>query len=299
MATATTAQRTGWPRRIVEGLGFAFLLYLAGALICAAFRPDHGYGPDEARDIQLTLAKGVTVEIMPSAASLASLRFEHFDLTASGAVLVGSGGQIFDMMSGEALASGANVRSFAITQEALAVVGSDGRLGHFDGQSIQYVAPAPVPEAEMTSSSDGTLLFLHRTGADDSGWTPALVSVAPGRAPQVLTGSFEPVGAVGGDAITTYFAVGNALYQIVAPGRPNLVLILPRQEDAILGIASGSGATYFSTARGIYLVTDDFALPLVLGIGGRLRIHGADLYVLSQAHGRVYRIVLGRRDTGQ
>ena len=295
MATAAAAPRASWPRRITEAVGFAALALIGGGLLLTLFESEHSYGPSAARDIRLTVAQGVSVEVVPSAASLAAHRFTHFDITPSGAILVGDGRQIFDMASGDALGGEVEVKSFAATAEALAVFRSDNRLGYFDGQAVRDIAPTPIADAAMVASSDRSRLFLYRTWPDDAGSTPALVSYADGQAPQLLAGSFEAIGSVGGDAFVTYFSVENALYQVVSSGRPNIIVMLPRREDTILGIASAAGATYFSTTRGVYLLTDELAVPVVLGLGGQLRVHGADLYVLSAAHGRVYRVLLQGR----
>lgn len=295
--------RRGTGRILLEAIGFLFLAYLAYTLVAGAFLsgpetvsgPDgalYAAGPEEARNAKLIVAPGVSVELLPSAAALAEARFDRFDVSDRGVVLVGHNNRIVDMLSNDPLLEGNNeIRSFGfVGGGGLAMVDEAGMLGVYDGGKFRPVGPAPIPAAVLTPSSDRTRLFLHREDGDGSGESPAIVAVGNERRPQILTGSFTPILAVGGDAFQTYYADGNSLFQILAPGKPNLVLTLPEPTQNILGIAVGGGAVYFATSHAVYLVDGDVVIPIVIGIGGDLRIRGSDLYVLAAEFGRVYRI---------
>ncbi|MGH8498872.1 MAG: hypothetical protein ACRERV_08725, partial [Methylococcales bacterium] len=75
-------------------------------------------------------------------------------------------------------------------------------------------------------------------------------------------------------------------------GQPSLLLALPDKQQLIRGLAAAGDALYFSTEKAVYLLDNDIALPLVIGIGGELRMSGADVYVLDSKNGRVYRMAV-------
>ena len=285
-------ERASFFRLIAEGTGFLVLALIAGGLVISLLRSSHSYGPDAAQDVRLTVAPGVSVELLPGARSLDSAVFANFDVSPGGAVLVGDGTQVFDLASGEPLLPDRHVRSFAFAGGGLALLRSDGKLGYFDGTSFHAVGDAPHVESGLVSSTDYSRLLLHRQSADDTGTAPAVVEFREGAAPRNLTGSFTPIAAVAGDAFQTYFAERNALYQLVSPGSPTIILTLPSVEQNILGIAVDGSATYFATDSGVYLLREGMAIPLVLGIGGRLRVSGEHLFVLSSRTGRIYRITM-------
>ena len=290
---------------LLEAIGFLFLAFIAWKLVSDLLSPGpktvsgsdggvYAAGPDEARNAKLIVAPGVSVELLPSARALAEARFDRFDVSDRGVVLVGLGARIVDMLSNEPLLKGRDdIHSFAFMEGGgLAMVDGEGRLGMYDEGAFSPAGQAPVPAAALTSSSDRTRLFVHRESDDPSGETPAILAVQKGQRPQVLTGSFTPIAAVGGDAFQTYYGDGNSLYQILAPGMPNLVLTLPDPAQTILGVAVAGRAVYFATDRAVYLLDGDVVLPLVIGIGGQIRIRGSDLYVLDAESGRIYRIAL-------
>lgn len=262
----------------------------------AAPTPDLSFGPDEASRLDLTLAPGVVVQIIPSARSLAEARFDEFDISPAGAIFVTEGSRLLDMMTGDdVFLGGDRVRSFAFAGDTLAAIDANGRLGYFDEGRFQLVNKDAFADAELSPSSDHTRIFLSRGSVDHDAMAPALISISDGKAPETLTGSIEPIDAVGGDSFLTYYSVGDALFQLIAPGEPRLMLVLPDPDRTIVGIAAGGGAVYFSTADAVYTIGDGLALPLVLGLGGELRLSNGRLYVLSTEHGRVYSITLEQK----
>jgi hypothetical protein len=286
------------PRFWMEALGFIVLAYVAYAGLNDFLRPTSAYGPAGADQLDLMVAPGVSVEILPSARSLADVRFETFDVSPSGAVLVSKGSRVFDMASGEEVfASGESVRSFAFVGAALAVIDTRGKLGFFDGGRVRVVGDSQVPSARLAASSDRTRLFVYQDGHNDGRQLPALVSMREGSAPEVLTGSYGPINAVGGDALQTFFSGEHALFQVITPGRPSLLFVLPDAAQSITGIGVAGTAVYFATGNAVYVLEDGIAVPLVIGLGGGVRILSGALYVLDAKQGRVYRIVVAKAST--
>lgn len=251
---------------------------------------DFSYGPADANGLHLILAPGVSAAILPSAASLGTRRFEEFDISPEGSVVVRDENRLFDMASGREIAEvPGGIHSFAFFGGALTIVTRDGTLGYLDGGSFHATGPAPAPDTHLTASSDRSRLMLFRWRADPSGATPAIVSLTAGGGAAAVSGSTNGTGAVGADAIQTYFSQGRSFYLLTAPARPQRLFIMP-EGNPILGILVSGQSVYFSTQRGVYILSDGMALPLVLGIGGALRSHGADLYLLDHSHGRIFRI---------
>lgn len=293
MADTTLGSRGG--RLLVEALGFVILAYFAYAVVMSLWPEPERLSAAESVD--LIVAPGVSVDLMPAAKSLDGARFTGFDVAPNGAIVVSTetatAGRVVDMANGEAVfTDGTAITSFAFVAGELAAVDSGGRLGVPSGGRFQPVDDAPVPGFRLGASSDGSRLFFLRTDYDGEGDVPALLSVVEGAAPEVLTGSFDPLKAVGGDALQTYFSLGGALFELFEPGRSALLFALPDASQSIVGIGASGGALYFATERAVYTLVDQIVLPLVIGIGGDLRILGSDLYVLDSRQARVYRIAL-------
>lgn len=291
MSGAGVARRSWLARRGVEFVGFAVLLYLAYAGFVSLWPGSDGYVPASADAFAVTAAPGLSVEVLPSARTLSDVRFDGFDVAPSGAVIVSSGGRLADMSSGEDLfPGGEKIRSFAFVGDALAAVDAAGNIGFYDGGRFRAVGPEPLPGSRLVPSGDRTRLFVLRGDRDDGRNIPALAALRGDAEPEILTGSFAPLQAVGGDLLRAYFAEGEALFQIVTPGRPSLLLALPDPRMRITGIAVSGTAVYFATGRAVYALEDGLAVPLAIGVGGDIRVVAGALYVLDPARGRVYRI---------
>lgn len=294
MAAALAQPRRSIGRLLLEAIGFAVLayfLYVGGDLLWKAISGELS----EAERIEVTVAPGVSVEALPTARSLAKARFAAFDAAPNGAIVVSVGSRLFDMANGDDVFAGqVPVQSFAFVGEALAVIDDSGRLGAYDDGRLQVLGEPPMIGARLVAASDRSRLFFLRKEYDGEANSPALVVMGEGMAPETLAGSFDPVGAVGGDAIQTYYSVGGALFQAIDRANSTLTLVLPDPQDTITGIAVAGGAVYFATKRAIYTLEEGIALPLVIGLGGDLRFLPDGLYVLSAANGRLYRLVVAR-----
>ncbi|MEO8001517.1 MAG: hypothetical protein ABI644_06535 [Arenimonas sp.] len=291
MSNGSEKEKTSLPRLLFEVVGFILLAFLAFQIVRELLKDDYSYGPDEIKNQELVLAPNISLELLPSARDLGNVGFKSFDISPKGTVLVGDCSRVFDLASGEALFdTPVEVHSFAFVGDALALVTGQGELGFYDGKQFRSVTKLPNVETGLMASSDRSRLFLYRESYDDSGNSPAIVSMRKGEAAEIVTGSFTPIKTIGGDAFQTYYADRNAIFQVVAQGQPSLVLTLPDSGQSILGLAAAGNVIYFSTAKAVYLLEDDVAIPLVIGIGGELRMLGADVYLLDSGNGRIYRI---------
>jgi hypothetical protein len=278
-------------------VGAAACVVVVGYLIVVLW-PTGSYGPPEASALDLTVAPDVSVELLPSASSLADARFDAFDVSPDGTVIVSTGSDIVDMGTGEEVFSTKPIHSFAFVGETLAAVDANDKLGYYEDGRLHYVGDAPFPQARLVAATDGSRLLFYRNGSGIGSETgddaPALASLAEGGGFDVLTGSENPIDTAGGDAFQTLFSVKNALFRIITPGQPLLVLMLPDPDLSITGIALAGTALYFATERGVYAVEDGVAAPLVIGLGGALRVVGGTIYLLNPNNGRVYRIVVSK-----
>lgn len=280
------------------GAGLVFLVAVAWGVVRAFLPSPPSWGPPSASALEVVASPSVSVEILPSAASLASARFEDFDVSRDAVVIVRRFGRLYDLTSGDAvLASDVQVRSAAFVGDTLAVVAEGAAdIGYLDGSRLRLAGASPTDQPRLVGATDGSRLFVLRGTRDDEGARPAVVAVRPGTEPEVLTGAFEPVEVAAGDANRLVYAIGGALFQVLEPGQPALLLSLPDRGEAIVGVAVDGGATWFSTSRVVYALTDGLAVPLVSGLGGSLRAAAGALFVLDATQGRVYQI--GRRDRG-
>ncbi len=280
------------------GAGIVFLLAVAWGVVRAFLPSPASWGPATASALEVVASPSVSVEILPSAASLASARFEDFDVGRDAVVIVRRFGRLYDLTSGDAVFAGdVQVRSAAFVGDTMAVVPEGaGDIGYLDGSRLRLAGASPTDQPTLVGAADGSRLFVLRGTHDGEGTRPAVVAVRPGTEPEVLTGSFDPVEVAAGDANRLVYAIGGALFQVLEPGQPALLLSLPDRGETIVGVAVDGGATWFSTGRVVYALTDGLAVPIASGLGGKLRAAAGALFVLDATQGRVYRI--GHRDRG-
>lgn len=294
-ATSAAAQAVSAPARFSLRMRIAAacaVVALALVAVTLTNRLGTSYGPPEAANLDVIVAPGVVVEILPSAKSLAKARFDGFDVSPSGAIVALVDSQLVELASGEALFSTSSpVQSFAFIGDALAAIDADGNLAALEDGALRVIGKPPVEHARLAPSSEHTRLFFYR---NEDGWLPdrpALAAMEKSSI-RVLTGSTTAIGIAGGDAFQTLFATGNALFHVITPGRPSLVLTLPDPAQAIIGIGIAGTATYFSTAHAVYALQDDIVIPIVLGLGGELRVSEGAVYVLDARQRRIYRITV-------
>jgi hypothetical protein len=249
---------------------------------------DHGYGPADVSSIKVTKAPGVSVEVLPVHRSLAEKRLACFDVAADGAIVVLADGILYDVASGERLNKGGpDVRRLALTSGTIAVVTADNKLALWEDGRITPVGPSPVRRGDLAAAGDGRVLLF---GSAKDG-RHALLALRPGGRTQVLAGSPVRITAAAADKRQTWFAAEESLFQLLEPGRPLLVLDMPEPDDHIVGLALHGGTVYFSTRDAVYVLKGALALPLAIGIGGRLRATDSGIVVLDYARGHLYRVV--------
>jgi hypothetical protein len=261
-------------------------------------RSQPAYGPAEACAGELTLAPGVRVEILPAHRSLQKARFLDFDVSPDGAIVVRVEDGLRDMAGGRRLGpgpgqGGAEVVSMAFAGPGLAVVTGDRRAGYWDDQGFAPVdLPGFTPAAVFANGAQDRLYL-----ASDRGWSEGarwgLYSLTEGQPLRAETGSPAEITAATGDEVSTIFAAGGGLFRLLAPGQPVMLLKLPEGGE-IVGLASVGGTVYFATRENTYALGRDMAVPVVLGLGGRLRYTPDGLLVLDNRRGRVFRIVIGQ-----
>jgi hypothetical protein len=171
-------RRAGARRALQLGVGAAVLLAIYAAVTYWDSRPT--FGPPEAEALELTAAPLVSVGILPSHPSLAGSRFESFDISPEGVVVVAVGPNLFDMASGEfVFANRDAINAFAFVRGALAVVDDRERVGYYDDQGrVSVVGVPPVTGGPgLVASSDrrwvnsvakSSAESIARTGARES-----------------------------------------------------------------------------------------------------------------------------------
>jgi len=279
-----------------------YLLYAAGGLVAvfvaivvcgigAIWYQDRqpSYGPPSASELDLTVAPGVSVDALPSHRTMGSSTFDGFDVAANGAVVVSIYGRLFDLMSGDKLlVDGTEVESFAFIGDGLALVDREGRLGYAGDGRFQAIGTSPVEDAQLSSTADRSrLVFFSRRATFDR---PALAVMPAGEPVLPLTGSDSGIDAAAGDGFQTVFAIGTRIWRVVDGGVPSPLLTLPGGDSQIVGLAISRGSVYVSTDRGVWAVDSDMAVPVVLGLGGKLHATSDAVYVLSARNGRLYLI---------
>ena len=259
------------------------------------------YGPAPAAKLRVTHAAGIRVELLPSHRSLINSRFDEFDISPNGGIAVRVGSVLYDMMSGERLLRAADgVVSFAFVDDSLVVVTESWQLAYMSEDGPKDVGASLVRPARIKTTEDGTRLLVfegsRRLAANDTKGQ-LLYRLPPEGESQLLAASSEPILAAAGDDVSTYFSVGRSLFALTEPGRPLLVLDMPHRSDRIVGIAFSPLTVYFSTEDTVSVLRDKLVLPVVIGLGGQLRLRADGLYVLDARQRRLYRVVAAEPQT--
>ncbi len=288
-------------RRPVSVLKFLFAVAILPVLVLAGSAAffwhalsQPAYGPAEASEGEFTVAPDVRVEIAPSHRSLQQARFQDFVVTPEGAVIVQTPRGIFDMTGGRRLGydNAEQVTSMTFIAGALVVTTSERQLGYWDDQGLAPLeVPGISPVAVFGDSSADHLYIVDEHRSDAAVYR--LCSLTKGQALQVECGSPQLITAMTRDEVSTIFTAGGGLFRLLAPGQPAMLLKLPNAQK-IVGIASSGGTLYFATSSNVYALGQDTAMPVVLGLGGKLQATPGGLFVLDRERGRVFRIAIGK-----
>jgi len=294
---ARKSRTLGTVLKVLGGLALLFLICIGtgiGVIWYEATRPS--YGPREAEEGTFTLAPQVTVELLPSHYSLRDAAFTDFDISPQGAIVVNRTGQLYDLGGGgklgpERKAGDGGVASLAFVGGGLVVSYDFARAEHPSGLAYfrddQFVPLdlEGVTATAVAANQRGDRLYV----ADHH----QLYSLVEGQALQAECGSPEDITAITGDDVSCVFAAHGAVFRLIAPGEPLILVKLPEMED-IVGLAATNETIYFATTRNVYVLRDGAAMPLAIGLGGKLHLRPDGLYVLDALHGRVYRLVVGK-----
>lgn len=265
------------------GAVFALLAVIAAVDLVLFRSSQHGRARYD--DIQVTLAPSVHLQSLPWSGRLPNAGADQFAVSPGGGLVVRIGGALYDFADGEKLLSGGEnkIQSFALVDGALVVITANGRLGYVSDGSIDEVGEAPLQVSRMASSENSEQLFLYGGSSNYSLLALGADGVHPlARAPEMIE-------AVAGDSQRHAFSVGNSLFLQSGSEKPVMLLDFP--DTTITGLALSGDVIFCATNKGIYQLQGALAIPLVLGMGGQLRLTPDGLLVLNPDNGRLYRLV--------
>ncbi|HTD24889.1 MAG TPA: hypothetical protein VK738_19710 [Terriglobales bacterium] len=234
-------------------------------------------------EASFTTAPGVTVAVYPWSGSLPSTEIQDFDVSRDGNIVVRTGNALYDPSNGEKLAD--DVQSFTFVKGALAVQTTEGHLAFWADDTLHDVGPLPVPVSRILPSEDEEQLLLTSNGES------SLYSLVPEEGTlEPLLGPTEGVETAAGSPQRHFFAVDSSLFLQAGAARPLMLLDLPEANDRIVGLATQGDDTFFASQNMVYQLRGGVAFPLVIGLGGTLRMAPDGLLVLDQKTGHLYRI---------
>lgn len=238
-------------------------------------------------DIKATAGPSLELQAMPRSAQLPGDRADEFDVSDDGLVLLRVKKVLFDFAEGEQLTrTQDSVSSFAFVAGAVAIVTGERHLAYLNEEGVKDVGPAPIGASRVRPSDDGQELFLIR---DEEPYSLASLDLQGQVHP--LSGSPGRIEAVAGTSARHIFSVGKELYLQEEAGPPALLLRLPEDGQTILGVALHGDDIYFATRQGVYAIQGSLAVPLLLGVGGPLRVTKDGLVILNADNGRLYQLV--------
>lgn len=259
--------------------GVTFIAYIISAIRTHAA---------EFSDLSITAAPFAHAESVPWNPKLPDSSVDGFDVSPDGYLVLSINGMLYDAATGKPLTdfTGNSIGSVAFVDGSVVGITFDMNIGYLNEQGFQIVGVAPFISRRIQGMTDGRGAFLMQD------LTPfGLAVVHPDGSTEALTGAADKIIAVAGTESRHVFAVGDELY--VQDGTSTPLLLLKTGDKEITGVALDSGAIYFSTIKGIYIVHGAVALPVVLGLGGSLRMYNHSLVVLNAANNRIYRVTLG------
>jgi hypothetical protein len=298
---ATAPARTGFSLgRALAWLAAVAALPAATLALCLGLilhvRSKPAFGPPEAAAGEFTVAPGVSVQILPSHRALLRKDILDFDANSQGAVVVRTSAGLYDLAGGRRVGpdpgrEGLEITSMAFAGPGLTVITGDGRMGTWDDEGFSPVEMGGARPAAVFSSRDWKRLYVlgDRGWRDNVPW--GLCSLAEDQPLRAETGSSAEITAVTADEAGTVFAAGGAIFRLVAPGRPVMLVRLPGDEP-VVGLASAGGTIYFATYENTYALGREMAVPVVVGLGGRLRHTPGGLLVLDERREWLFRIVV-------
>jgi|GEM_PF-6675693 hypothetical protein len=263
---------------------FALLAVLAVADLIMLRGSRHGR--ERYDDLQVTVAPTVNLQSLPWSDQLPKAGADQFAVSPSGSLVVRIGSRLYDFADGAKLISGNEneIQSFAFVNGALAVITNSGHLGYVSDESVVDVGKVPQGTSRMSGSDNSDQLFFYGGASNYS-----LLSLADDGDPHLLASSPEMIEVVAGNRNRHVFSIGSSLFVQSDADKPVMLLDFP--DAKIAGVAFNGDTIYCATNKGIYQLEGALAVPLVLGMGGQLRLTPDGMFVLNSENGRIYRLV--------
>ena len=297
-----TRKNAGWgfSRKLLWLVAVLALPAAAGALCVGLMmhvRSLPTYGDAQNSEDEFTLAPNVSVQILPAHRDLSGKELLDFAVNDQGAIAVNTSTGLFDLAGGRRIGPGWDqdmqvVNSMAFAKPGLIVVSVEGFVGTWDDEGMMPVdLPGNRPVAVYPGRTQDQLFVVSEGDwSGDARWV--LSSLAEGQKMRDLTGSPLEITAVTADNVSPIFAVGGAIFRLLSPGQPTMLFRMP-DDSEIIGLATMDGAIYFATYDKVYALGRDMAVPVVLGLGGKLLSTPDGLLVLDEKRGWLFRIVVG------
>lgn len=297
--TATTLPFPQIPSRKPWGfgkwLGWLIAVMALPALVAAgstwfivSIRSKPVFGPVSLAGSKFTLAPGVTLNALPGNRALVRHEIRDYAIDAKGGMVVRTKSGIFDLTSGQQIGPHLyevedQIDSMAVVDPgSLVVTASYQGLGTWTDRGFEPLLPE-FNAISVFAGGTASQLFLTRKeyDSDTATATDGLYSLAEGQALKAEAGSPQQITAVTTDEVSTLFATGGAIFRLIASGQPVMLMRMPDSEP-VVGLASIDGAVYFSTRENLYALGQDVAVPIVLGLGGKMSPAPGGLIVLDQ-----------------
>ena len=199
-----------------------------------------------------------------------------FDVTASGVVLLQTGGMIVNAVTGASVLQRprSDLWSFTTVGEGLVAVCGQ-YLCTYDGETLTPALRLPVPRMTVSRAVTGDTVYLtanSEAGAD-------IYELHPGGSYIKLAHLNEPVFAVAGTEDRVLIASGTSILTC-APGEdPAVIAPLGPGPVTSLAVDPKTGLVMFSAGEGVFALVNGKVIAVIFGMTGQLRFAGRVLLI--------------------
>jgi len=199
-----------------------------------------------------------------------------FDVTASGVVLLQTGGMIVNAVTGASVMQRprADLWSFTTVRDGLVAVCGQ-YLCTYDGGTLTPALRLPVPRMTVTRAAIGDTVYLTantKAGAD-------IYELFPGGSYSKLAHLDQPVFAVAGTEDRVLIASGTSILTC-APGEdPAVIAPLGPGPVTSLAVDPKTGLVMFSTGEGVFALVNGKVIAVIFGMTGQLHFSGQVLLI--------------------
>jgi len=196
-------------------------------------------------------------------------------------------GSIVDLSTGDPLAeNGIRIRSAAVSSQGVVLLTRHGQCGTLDAKKFVGGSSVPDPTLRLWADPAGPDVYLFGghviRGLYHIGET----------GPSEILPDFPPVTALGASAEGTLIARGRRIDLLPRGAKADAlkaVISLPDGPD-VLGLHDAGRGLVFATEKGVYWLSDNASVPLVLGIGGPLMPSDEGIVVHDRASRRLFQL---------